>query len=526
MKPLMSAKRNIVILIAVYILTAAPVWAQPVRVYESDDGANPQNEIDRLVLSAQREKGIEPAYLCSDSVFLRRVYADLTGTIPPVEIVRDFLTDQAENKRAKMIDALIGSEDFVNYWALKWSDALRVKAEFPINLWPNGVHTYYRYIHESIKHNKPYDEFVRELLTSNGSNFRTAPVNFYCAIQGQEPSSIAGAVVLTMMGQRYEDWPEAKRKEIEAFFSRVGYKGTAEWKETIIHLDPTPVQTIKTKYPDGKSVTISPDQDPRLVFADWLIQPDNKVFTQSIVNRQWAWLMGRGIVEEADDFRPDNPPSNPALLNYLSTELVKSGYDLRHIMRLIVNSRTYQQSFIPRSDNPNAEALFAYYAPRQLDAEILQDALNGLYGGKVLYSSMVPEPFTFVPEEHRTIELRDGSINSPFLEMFGRPSRDTGLMSERNDTPSDAQRLYLLNSSQIQKQIATSPKLRRFNQIAIRDPEKITTELYLMLLSRKPTETEKSVALQYMDSPHGNGRNGMIDLVWALTNSKEFLFRH
>lgn len=526
MKPQCSSKKLSPLILSSILLAVSFAAAQPMAVYETDDGAKPLNEIDRIVLASQKILDIEPAYLCSDAVFIRRIYIDLTGTIPPVQAVKDFLSDNSGDKRSRLVDTLISNEDFVNYWSLKWCDVLRVKAEFPINLWPNGVHTYYRYIHESIKHNKPYDEFVRELLTSNGSNFRTAPVNFYCAIQGQEPSSIAGAVALTLMGQRFEDWPETKRNEMEAFFSRVGYKGTAEWKETVIHLDPTPVETISTKFPDGAAVSIEPDLDPRVVFANWFIQPDNKAFTQSIVNRQWAWLMGRGIVEEADDFRPDNPPSNPALLDYLVNEFVKSGYDLRHIIRLIVNSRSYQQSFIPRSDNPRAEALFAYYSPRLLDAEVLQDALNGIFGGEVLYSSMVPEPFTFVPEEHRTIELRDGSINSPFLEMFGRPSRDTGLVSERNNTPTDAQRLYLLNSSQIQKQITISPKLHRLNPLAMRNQEKLTQELYLLLLSREPTGTEKTAALEYLNSPHGTGRNGLLDLAWALTNSKEFLFRH
>jgi hypothetical protein len=526
MNPLSYSQKVPILIFCILLLTTAFATAQPMTVYEIDDGTKPLNEMDRLVLASQKELGIEAAYLCSDAVFIRRVYIDLTGTIPPSQAVKDFLADNTDGKRERLVDSLIGSDDFVNYWSLKWSDVLRVKAEFPINLWPNGVHTYYRYIHESIKHNKPYDQFVRELLTSNGSNFRTAPVNFYCAIQGQEPSTIAGAVALTMMGSRFDDWPQAKRKEMEAFFSRVGYKGTAEWKETIIHLDPTPVETIQTKYPDGQSVKIKPDQDPRVVFADWLIRADNDAFTQSIVNRQWAWLMGRGIVEEADDFRSDNPPSNPALLNYLAKELVKSDYDLRHVMRLILNSRTYQQSFIPRSKNPKAEAMFAFYPARQLDAEILQDALNGIYGGNVLYSSMVPEPFTFVPEEHRTIELRDGSINSPFLEMFGRPSRDTGLMSERNNTPTDSQRLFLLNASQIQKQITVSPKLRRLNPLLKKDRDKLVMELYVMLLSREATEVEKSAALAYMDTPHGKGRNGLLDLAWALTNSKEFLFRH
>ncbi len=180
----------------------------------------------------------------------------------------------------------------------------------------------------------------------------------------------------------------------------------------------------------------------------------------------WYWLMGRGIVDPADDIRPDNPPSNPELLDYLAKELVDSHYDMRHVMRLILNSRTYQQSSIPQSDDPKAEALFACYPVRRLDAEVLIDALNWISGplqGEE-YENMIPEPYTFVPQTQPTIDLADGSITSPFLEMFGRPPRDTGLLSERNNTPSTAQQLQLLNSSQVQQKIARSYRLRAMDE--------------------------------------------------------------
>ena len=220
-------------------------------------------------------------------------------------------------------------------------------------------------------------------------------------------------------------------------------------------------------------MTIPADQDPREVFADWLMAADNPWFSRAIVNRIWSWLMGRGIIHEPDDIRPDNPPVNPELLAYLETELVKSKYDFKHIYRLILNSRTYQQSSIARSDNPKAEAMFACYPVRRLEAEVLIDALCRITGTRESYSSPIPEPFTFIPDEQRSIELADGSITSPFLEMFGRPSRDTGLESERNNATTETQRLHMLNSSHIQNKIQNSGKLRtlvtaqRGNRVAL-----------------------------------------------------------
>lgn len=203
--------------------------------------------------------------------------------------------------------------------------------------------------------------------------------------------------------------------------------------------------------------SLTADLDPREVFADWLIDPKNPWFTRNIVNRIWAWLLGRGIIHEPDDIRPDNPPSNPELLAYLEKELIAAKYDLRHLYRIILNSQTYQLSAIPASDKPQAEVNFAHYPLRRLEAEILIDALNQITGTTEKYSSAVPEPFTFIPEEQRSIELADGSITSSFLEMFGRSSRDTGLVGERNNSPSAAQRLHLLNSSHIQKKIEQGP---------------------------------------------------------------------
>jgi hypothetical protein len=457
----------------------------------------------------------------------------VNGSLPEPQDVRGFLKDRRSDKRAALIDALLERDEFADYWTLKWCDLLRVKAEFPINLWPNAVQAYHRWIHDCLRENKPYDEFARELLTSSGSNFRVPQVNFYRAIQGREPAAIAGAVALTFMGVRLEKWPEARRSGMEAFFSRVAYKQTAEWKEEIVYLDPAPAKPLKAVFPDGVTVQIQPDEDPRVVFADWLISPNNEWFARNIVNRIWAWLLGRGIIHEPDDIRPDNPAVHPQLLAYLEKELVKADYDLRHIYRLILNSRTYQQSSIPRSpvgdagrDHPDAEALFAYYPVRRLDAEVLVDALCWISGTRESYSSAIPEPFTFIPEENRSIELADGSITSQFLEMFGRPARDTGLESERNNQPTDAQRLHLLNSTHVQNKIERSRRLNGLLRAAKGNRRMLINMIYLNILSRFPTQAELGAAEEYFQTKGTTLKQAADDLAWALINTKEFLYRH
>jgi len=500
-----------------------------VRPFESDATFVSSNPIDDLVLATVKKRGIEPANLCSDEVFIRRVYLDVIGTLPTPQEVLGFLKDRRPGKRAALIDDLLEREEFADYWSLKWCDLLRVKAEFPINLWPNAVQAYHRWIRDSIAKNKPYDQFVRELLTSSGSNFRVPPVNFYRAIQGKEPSAIAGAVGLTFMGVRVEKWPEARRTGMEAFFSRIAFKATAEWKEEIVCLDPAPADPLDAVFPDGSKVRIPPNRDPREVFADWLIAPENPWFARSIVNRVWSWLLGRGIIHEPDDIRPDNPAVHPELPAYLEKELVKAKYDLRHIYRLILNSSVYQQSSIPRRAHPDAEALFACYPVRRLDAEVLIDAFCLIFGGGESYSSAIPEPFTFIPEQHRTIELADGSISSQFLEMYGRPARDTGLESERNNQPTDAQRLHLLNSTHIQHKIERSQRLQRLIKNAKGNRRSLVRSLYLNILSRHPTPAELVAAEKYFQGDKGgkvNLKQAAGDLAWALTNTKEFLYRH
>jgi hypothetical protein len=504
--------------------------AEPVAPFEDDDPASRsftvKNPVDAAVLAGLKKHGIAPAHRCSDAVFVRRVYLDTTGTLPEPEAVEAFLADRRPDKRARLVDALLDRPEFADYQALLWCDVLRVKAEFPINLWPNAVQAYHRFIRDALRENRPYDEFARELLTASGSNFRVPAVNFWRAVQGRDPEALAKAVALTFMGSRIETWPAERRAGLAAFFSRVAYKRTLEWKEEIVYPDPSATEPVAAVFPDGTKARIAPDEDPRRVFADWLVSPRNDAFNRAIANRIWCRLMGRGVVHEPDDFRPDNPPSNPRLLDALARSLVESGYDLRALYRLVLGSRTYQQSPIPQSDGPEAEALFAHYVVRPLDAEVLIDALCRITGTHEEYMSAIPEPFTFVPEEERTIDLADGSISSPFLEMFGRPARDTGLWSERNRHPTAGQRLHLLNSRDVQARLTRGPRLLGRLAGARGQPRRAIRILYVTILSRPPTPEEIAAIEGHLRANRADPRRAAVDLAWALINSKEFLYRH
>lgn len=529
------------------------------RIFESRTDIPLQGKIDESVFARLQNAGIQPARVCSDAVFVRRVYLDVIGTLPTAKEAREFLRDQDPDKRRVLIDRLLERDEFADYWTLKWSDLLRVKAEFPINLWPNAAQAYHRWIRTSIKENLSYDRFVRELLTANGSNFRVGQVNFYRAVQSKTPEGIAQAVALTFLGTRADKWPKERLSGMAAFFSKIAYKETGEWKEEIVSFDPdkdadrAPGGPLPpARFPDGTLARLTPDTDPRQVFADWLIDLQNPWFARNLVNRVWSWLLGRGVIHEPDDLRPDNPPSHPELLSYLERELVGAKYDLKHIYRLILNSKTYQLSSVPRSSRPDAAEHFACYPLRRLEAEVLIDALNQMTGTTEQYSSAIPEPFTFVPEGQRSVALPDGSITSSFLEQFGRPPRDTGLESERSNRPTADQRLHLLNSSHIQRKIEGSPLLQAvFGAAAAkpagrfaksgkaakskyrktdasgdsRQPREVVETLYLTILSRFPTDEEWKTVTEYAQSASSR-REAAVDLAWALINSAEFLYRH
>lgn len=541
----------------VYRLIAAKELS---KIMESPEPPKPAGRIDEIVFAKLNAMGIKPV-LCYDAVFLRRAYLDLTGKLPTAEEAKAFLENKDPNKRVALIDRLLDHTSHADYWAMRWSDVLRVKAEFPVKVWPNAAQAYHRWIWESIAKNKPYDQFARELLTSNGSNFRVGPVNFYRAIQDKTPEGIAAAVGLAMMGTRVHAWPEDRLAGMAAFFTQIGYKPTSEWKEEIVFWDPlksvavpgstapgiddvaksvaatnqipqalaepiSPNGPLNAVFPDGTKVAIPSDRDPREVFADWLIRPENPWFAKNIVNRTWAWALGRGIIHEPDDIRDDNPPSNPELLAYLEKELVSSGYNLKHLKRLIFTSTTYQLSSVVRHNTPEARANFASYPLRRVEAEVLIDAINRITGSSDLYTSAVPEPFTYIPKDMPAVALADGSITDSFLTLFGRSARATGTESERVNELASPQWLHMLNSGQIQNKLQTGPKLSALLAAAGNNPKETLDKLYLTILSRYPTERDVHIAEQYLKSGVARGRDAWIDIIWALINNPEFLLRH
>lgn len=541
---------------ALYRLQAA---SQVAQLMESADPPRSVNRIDEIVFAKLKTLRIQPA-LCSDPVFIRRAFLDLTGKLPSAAEVKNFIRDAGANKRIVLIDRLLERPEHVDYWAMKWSDILRVKAEFPVKIWPNAAQAYYHWIWESIARNKPYDQFVRELLTSSGSNFRVGQVNFYRAIQNRTPEGIAGAVGLTFLGARIHLWPEDRRSSMTVFFSQVGYKPTSEWKEEIVFWDPLKSVAVPGSiapgvddvarsvtatnqvpqslgqplaengplavvFPDGSKATIPPNRDPREAFADWLIRPENPWFAKALVNRTWGWALGRGIVHEPDDIRQDNPPSNPELLAYLEKEFVSSGYNLKHLKRLIFSSTTYQFSPIPRSRGPEAVASFASYLLRRVEAEVLIDAINEITGSSDLYTSAVPEPFTYIPGDVHAVALADGSITSSFLTMFGRSARATGLEAERVSELASTQWLHMLNSATIQSKLQNGPRLAAMVS-AGGSPREIAERLYLTILSRFPTDADVRAVEAYAKTGVTQGRDVWLDLAWALINSPEFLLRH
>jgi len=530
MRFLESVPGKFPVLLLALLMTGAnpPAGATPAA---ADGASPPANRIDELVFAPGRDPANPPANLCSDAVFVRRVYLDVTGTLPTGAEARDFILDRTPDKRQRLIDQLLERDEFADFQAMKWSDVLRIKAEFPINLWPNAAQAYHGWLRENLRTNTPGDRLVRELLTASGSNFENPPVNFYRALQNRTPDGIAQAVALTFMGARAENWPSNQLANLAVFFANVSYKSTAEWKEEIVFFNPAATNTGALNglprpavFPDGSTVELSPDQDPRAVFADWLTAPNNPWFARNLVNRTWAGLFGCGIIQEPDDIRPDNPPANPELLAYLESELISSGYDLKHLFRLILNSKTYQLPAVSAAGSDPA-ANYAAYTLRRLDAEVLIDAIDRITGATENYSSAIPEPYTFIPDNLRSIALPDGSISSPFLEMFGRSPRDTGRESERNNRITAAQKLWLLNSSLFQRKIEQS-RMIEYQTRPDKTTADIVTGMYLGILSRFPTAGETQIAQAYFQKPGVARRQAAVDLAWALMNSSEFLYRH
>ncbi len=487
--------------------------------FYEDDGFKPINKLDEVFLKSLNGKELKPANICSDPVFLRRAYLDICGTIPTEQEVVSFFENPNQDKRNKLIDTLIESQEYAEYAAFRWSDILKIKAEFPINLWPNAAQAYYKYIMISLNHNVSYIKIVEELMTSTGSNFKEPAVNFFRAMQGRGGDFCAEAALSAFLGVRYDRLPEKERQELAKFFSKISYKATKEWKEEIVHIDPLDKKPFSAEF-FGQKIDIPGEADPRVYFFEELVK--HPLFAKNFVNRIFGRLTGNYLTSDPDDLL-NAEIYNPALLDFLAKEFVESGYDIKNLYSLILKSNLYRQSSFANCDEDVAAKNQLFYRPRQLEAEVLIDIICKITGTTEIYSSMIPEPYTTMPTNKRAVSIPDGSITTPFLELFAKSPRDTGLEKERESLPSSSQRLHLLNSTHIRNKLEKSPAFDvEFHRLP---SPKIADELYLKILSRYPIKSEKAIVLDLTSSKEKRHQN-VRDIAWVLINSEEFLNRH
>ena len=501
---------------------------------------HPAEKLDRILQRTWSQAGLTAVPKADDAVFLRRATLDIAGRLPTIEEVKSFLADRSPAKRIRLIDRLLASPECDRLLAMRFADLLRIKSEFPVNLWPNAVQCYHRYLLDAIRHDRPWPEVTRELLTANGSNFRVAPANFFRAAADRSPQGLGTVAALTFLGMRTEKWDSGDREKFARFFSRIRFKSTDEWKEEIVSDDPEPVR-FTARTPDGRSFDIDTDvRNPRAVFVDWLLADDNSFFAKATVNRLWHWVFGRGIIDPADDLRPPpgfwaklrgaDPgpqPSAPELLNFLEAEFRHCGGRLKPMLRMIFDSAAYQADWKTLSDEQERAArLFAVYPVRRLDAEVVIDAVSAVTGEHERYRSVIPEPFTYLPPNSPATGIADGSISSGNLDNFGRPPRDSGMLSERNNAVTAKQRLWLMNSGTLYRGFnrAVNEARKRDPKLWKKDPLQL---LYLHVLSRPPSAAEREIFRRYIAAkPRKQQYSAYGELVWALVNTKEFLYHH
>ena len=453
-------------------------------------------------------KNEKPA-LCSDEIFLRRAYLSVTGKLPRKEKATEFLNSTDSDKRQKLIDNLLESDEYLTYFGNLWGDMLRIKSEFPSNLWPNGVQAYNRWVHEKLTSNTPYNQLVRELLLSKGSNFRVPAVNFYRAFPRKTPDNIYGNIQLLFLGIR-KPIDEGKQ-----FFSQIRYKSTKEWKEEIVYVDYHMKPPVNAVFIEGKSLTLNENEDWRTAYVNWLTDSSNKRFAAVMANRLWYWVLGQGLVNEPDDWGAHNPPSKPELLDYLTKRFIDSGYDMKAFVREILRSYAFQC----------ANSGIGTFKSERLNAEVIVDAIADITGISDQYSSRVPEPFSYFPIGTHSLELGDATVSSTTLELFGRASRDVSLERQHIKDLNARQLLFLMNSSELENKIRKSPVLNELckTQLTVDDICKAVT---LTILSRYPTNAELQLFRSYAERNKLTTKQLCYDLAWLEINSTEFLYTH
>jgi len=526
-----------------------------------------QNYLDDLVYRKLSQLNLLPSGLCDDATFLRRASLDLIGTLPTAEETKAFLaeceTEQGATEtrrgekgkgdalapdhpsafiphpsarpalasRARLVDRLLSRPEYADYWGMRWSNLLLVNPDL---LLPRGAFVFDWWLRESFRANKPYDQFVREILTASGETYREGPPNFYRALA--TPPEAGKAVSQLFLGVRldcaqchhhpFERWGQDDFYSLAAYFARVKSKSSyPEGYHSIVYpgsdgevKHPKTDQVMPPRPPGGTAPEIPAGEDRREALAKWLTAPENPYFAREIVSRTWALLMGRGIVEPVDDFRVTNPATNEPLLDALAKDFVAHGYDLKYLLRTIAASAAYQRSSVTTPNNARDTHNYSHFYTRRLPAEVLLDSIGQVTG--------VPQTFRGHPEGTRAIRMWDSRLEVEFLEVFGRPVRQTVCECERTSEGSVTQMLHLMNSGFVQERLSAKEGVVTALEKSDLKPEEIVTRLYLSYYSRNPTEEELKAAQAAFTREKVTRRAAIEDLMWAMLNSAEFLLNH
>jgi hypothetical protein len=490
------------------------------------------NFVDTLIHQRLRTLNILPSQPADDATYLRRVYLDIIGTLPTANESRAFLSDPRPERRAILVDVLLKRPEYADYWALKWSDLLRVNR---LALGRKNAYRYYQWIHDSFARNVPLDEFARQVITAEGPLDEYPAAHFYKVVS--KPNDMASTVAQVFLGVRiecaqchhhpFDRWSQTDYYGMQAFFTEVTFK-TSSHGDTLVNAG-----KAKTKHPrTGEVIAAHPlgerppakDQSGppqiggrREQLARWLTNGENDWFARNLANRTWAHFMGRGLVEPVDDIRLTNPPSNAALLDALADHLVASKFDQHELIRLITASAAYQRSATPNETNRTDEQAYSRFMFKRIDAEVLLDA--------VCQTTGTIEKFRGVPAGSRAIQLWDSGVSHYFLRLFGRPVRTSACECERVAEATVGQVLHVLNSPEIQEKLShaggrIATLERQFSQ-----NDMLVDELYLTFFNRRPSADERATAIDYLKR-NKNRQIACEDLAWSMLNSLEFLFNH
>jgi hypothetical protein len=501
-----------------------------------------QTLVDKYTQNKWHDLGLVPSELCSDEQFIRRLSIDLTATLPTPAQVLAFVQDKDQHKRDKLVDRLLDSEEYSYYFANKWADILRVKRRGQADR-ARGTFAFHHWIRTAITRDKPYDEFARAILGASGDEVSNPPTVWYKELQN--PEQFVDDTAQVFLGLRlacaqchhhpYEKWSQDDYWGLAAFFGRVARRNVQVPGEVnqqgggrvVIYsrsrggvTNKRTGQAAVMKPLDGKPVDVGLYDDPRQKLVDWMVDAHNPFFARAVANRYWAHFFGRGIVDPLDDMRVTNPPSNPDLLDALGQDLVDHKYSLKHLIATICKSRTYQLSSTPNEFNKHDKQNYARYYPRRLSAEVLLDAVNQVTASPASFGGLPQD--RYAPK--RAIMLPDESFASYFLDVFGRPQRISACECERVSEANLAQALHLLNSDEIQGKVGRQGGRA---DVLAKDPrpdaEKVE-EVFLWAFARKPTEEQRGKALEHIAKNASNKKIAYENILWALLNTKEFIF--